>query len=175
MCFTELRTSRLILSPVGWQDMQDILALKMDVLAFSSMLGGVRTPWQVQREMAEDIAYWGAHRIGIYAVHERIKNKKGRFLGITGIHSRKDGRGHALRYALWGWAQGKGYAREAAYAVLTVAHERGYQRIIAVTKESNIASRRVLGGIGMVVEERFLRHGACMLTYASYATDFITP
>lgn len=168
MCFTELRTSRLILSPVGWQDMEDILALKMDVLTFSSMLGGVRTPWQVQKEMAEDIQYWGSHRIGIYVIHERMKNKSRRFLGIAGVHFRHDGRGHALRYALWGWAQGKGYAREAAYVVLTTAHERGYHHIIAVTKENNIASRRVLGGIGMVVEEQFLRHGNQMLTYVSH-------
>ncbi len=150
--------------------MPDILSLKMDVLTFSSMLGGVRTSWQVQKEMAEDILYWGSHRIGIYVVRERIQNKAGQFLGITGIHFRDDGRGHALRFALWEWAQGKGYAREAAYAVLSTAHERGYKRIIAVTKKRNIASRRILGSIGMVVEEEFIRHGNHMLTFASYVT-----
>lgn len=151
--------------------MPDVLALKMDVLTFSCMLGGVRTPWQVQKEMAEDIFYWGAHRIGIYVVRERIQNKACQFLGITGIHMRNDGRGHALRFALWGWAQGKGYAREAAYAVLITAHERGYQRIVAVTKEQNIASRRILGSIGMGVEEQFMRHGNRMLTYVSNISD----
>lgn len=147
--------------------MPDILALKTDVLTFSSMLGGVRTSWQVQKEMAEDILYWGSHRIGIYTVRKHIQNRTGQFLGITGIHLRNDNRGHALRFALWGWAQGKGYAREAVFAVLSAAHERGYQRIVAVTKERNIASRRILGSIGMNVEEQFMRHGYKMLTYVS--------
>ncbi|MCT6896386.1 MAG: GNAT family N-acetyltransferase [Commensalibacter sp.] len=167
MNWLDLRTSRLILSPVNWQDMPDILALKTDVLTFSSMLGGVRSSWQVQKEMAEDILYWGSHRIGIYTVRKHIQNRTGQFLGITGIHLRNDNRGHALRFALWGWAQGKGYACEAAFAVLLAAHERGYQRIVAVTKERNIASRRILGSIGMNVEEQFMRHGYKMLTYVS--------
>lgn len=167
MISSQLYTPRLILSPIGWQDIKDVAALKTNSQAFGHMLGGVRTPLQAAIEMGEDTVYWGCHRIGMYVVRENIKFDQSRFLGITGIHERPDGRGYALRFSLWPWAQGKGYAREAAYAVLIEAHLRGHDRIVAVAKEDNIPSRRVLGGIGMVIEETFMRHGNKMLMYVS--------
>lgn len=167
MNFSYLYTARLILSPIGWQDIQPLIALKSDVPAFSHMLGGVRTLLQVQQELAEDIAYWGCHRIGMYSVWEKQGIAQGKFLGITGIHHRQDGRGYALRFALWQWAQGRGYAREAAYSVLSTAHERGHNRIIAVAKRENIASKRVLMGIGMVMESSFVRDNHEMIIYKS--------
>ncbi|CAI3930246.1 GNAT family N-acetyltransferase [Commensalibacter papalotli (ex Botero et al. 2024)] len=160
-------TPRLILSPIGWADIEDVTALKTDSQAFGHMLGGVRTSLKVAIEMGEDTVYWGCHRIGMYVVRENIKFGHSRFLGITGIHNRPDGRGYALRFSLWPWAQGRGYAREAAYAVLTEAHARGHDRIVAVAKEDNIPSRRVLGGIGMVVEDVFFRHENKMIMYVS--------
>ncbi|CAI3950674.1 Protein N-acetyltransferase [Commensalibacter communis] len=167
MISSELYTPRLILSPVGWQDLEDVVSLKTDSQAFGHMLGGVRTRLKAEIEMAEDTTYWGCHRIGMYVVRENAQLGCSRFLGITGIHHRQDGRGYALRFSLWPWAQGKGYAREAAYAVLIEAHLRGHDRIVAIAKEDNIPSRRVLGGIGMVVEEIFMRHGNKMLMYIS--------
>ncbi|CAK7193560.1 hypothetical protein COMNV_01779 [Commensalibacter sp. Nvir] len=134
------------------------------------MLGGVRTPYQVQAEMAEDIMYWGSHRIGLYTIRKKSLATVGSFLGVTGIHLRPDGKGYALRFALWPWARGNGYAHEAAFAVLTEAHKRGYRRIIAMAREDNIASRRVLGGIGMIVESFFLRKGNKIFVYASEQT-----
>lgn len=165
-----LYTPRLILSPIGWQDLEDVVSLKTDSQAFGHMLGGVRTRLQAEIEMGQDTVYWGCHRIGMYTVHENAQFGHSRFLGITGIHYRQDGRGYALRFSLWPWAQGRGYAREAAYAVLMEAHARGHDRIVAVSKEDNIPSRRVLGGIGMIIEEKFTRNGSKMLTYVSKAS-----
>lgn len=168
MYFSALGTSRLILLPICWQDIHDIMALKSDVGAFSHMLGGVRTRLQVELEMAEDLQSWGQYRIGIYTVHEKkADGSLGQFLGLTGIHNRPDGRGFALRFALWAWARGKGYAREAASVVLNEAHARNLKRVIAITKESNIGSRRILGGIGMHVESSFIRDNHRMLLYVS--------
>jgi RimJ/RimL family protein N-acetyltransferase len=90
------------------------------------------------------------------------------FRGIAGIMQRPDGRGMALRFALQPAWQGRGYASEASAAALRFAHERaGIERIVAAARETNLASRQVLGGIGMVLCETFQRDGERILLYES--------
>ncbi|GBQ63811.1 acetyltransferase [Ameyamaea chiangmaiensis NBRC 103196] len=158
----QLRTPRLIVSPVTWQDIDEVARLKADPGAFGLMLGGVRTRAQSEADMADDLALWARRRVGMFTIHEN-----GRFVGITGLHERPDGRGMGLRFALWPWATGRGLAREAAAAVLNYAHDEGLPRVIAVARETNIASRTILGGIGMRVCDRFDRDGHSMLVFES--------
>jgi RimJ/RimL family protein N-acetyltransferase len=161
-----VRTARLTLVPVNGADLGDLQALKADPRVFAVMLGGVRSPAQTQAELAADIAFWGARGFGIWAIREASPARA--FLGITGLMDRPDGRGIALRFALWPEAQGQGLAREAAGAALRFGHERaGLRRIIAVARASNIASRTVLGAIGMTERESFMRDGNRMILYES--------
>jgi RimJ/RimL family protein N-acetyltransferase len=106
-----LRTARLILTPVGGNDLADLRALKADPLAFAVMQGGVRDYAQTAEDLANDVVAWGRYGFGIWAIREA-----GRFMGLTGLQPRPDGRGVALRFALWPEAQGRGLAREAAFA-----------------------------------------------------------
>ena len=160
---TEIRTARLRLSQVSGADLAALMALKADPSVYALMLGGVRSRWQTIAELAEDIAYWGANGVGMFAVREG-----GAFQGITGIHDRPDGRGKALRFAVWPEARGRGIAREAASAALRFAHEQaGLARIIAVARAENFGSRMVLGSIGMSECDAFLRDGHVMLVYES--------
>jgi RimJ/RimL family protein N-acetyltransferase len=160
-----LRTGRLWLRPVGYADLPDLVRLKADPLVFAVMLGGVRTPEQTARELAEDIGFWGQHGVGMWTVRTAQDEA---FLGLVGLHGRPDGRGIALRFALHAAAQGRGYASEAAGAALRFAHERaGLARVVAVARASNIGSRQVLGGIGMVLCETYLRDGDEVLVYES--------
>ncbi len=158
-----IRTARLLLEPVCAADLPALIALKADPLVYGRMLGGVRSPLQTVDELASDRLYWAMHGVGMFAIRE------GRMLhGITGIHTRPDGRGQALRFAVWPEARGRGIAREAASAALRHAHDQvGLTRIVAVAAADNFASRMVLGSIGMRVCERFPRGGAAMLTYES--------
>jgi len=158
----QIRTARLIVSPVTWRDIEDVANLKADAGAFGLMLGGVRTRAQAEADMAEDLAFWARRRIGIFTIREN-----GTFVGITGLHERPDGRGVGLRFALWPWAAGRGIAREAASAVLTYAHDEGEKRIVAVARETNIASRTILGAIGMRPCETFVRDGHTMVMFES--------
>jgi len=160
-----LRTGRLNLRPVNAVDIPDLIRIKADPLVFGQMLGGVRSPWQVTAELAEDIATWGRFGAGMFAIHERTT-----FHGITGLHERPDGRGLSLRFAVWPDTRGRGIAREAASAALRHAHDRiGIPRIIAVAREDNFASRMILGAIGMREHNAFLRNGHVMLIYESRA------
>ena len=79
----------------------------------------------------------------------------------------RTGRGFALRFALFPWASGRGLAREAASAALNFAHDAGLRRVLAVAAENNMASRTILGGIGMHVSDTFLRNGQTMMVYES--------
>jgi RimJ/RimL family protein N-acetyltransferase len=158
-----VRTARLVLHPVAWADLPDLQAIKSDPAVFAVMLGGVRSPVIAVRELAEDIAFWGAHGVGMWSVREGEK-----FCGIVGIMRRSDGRGMSLRFAFTAAARGRGLGREAAIAALQFAHDRaGLERVVAVAREDNIASRMVLGGIGMRHCETFLRDGSQMLVFES--------
>jgi RimJ/RimL family protein N-acetyltransferase len=160
-----VHTGRLLMRPVSWHDLEDLRALKSDPEVFAVMLGGVRTPAQVADELAEDVAFWGAHGVGMWAVRDVGSEA---FLGYVGLHERPDGRGIALRFALVAASQGRGYASEAAAAALRFAHQRaGLARVIAVARESNFASRMVLGGIGMVECDAYLRDGYRVIVYES--------
>jgi RimJ/RimL family protein N-acetyltransferase len=162
--YATLHTARLLLRPVCHEDLPDLCAIKADPRVFAIMLGGVRTPAQTTQELAEDIAFWGANGIGMWTVREI-----GRFEGLTGIIPRPDGRGLSLRFAFWPDGRGRGLAREAATAALRYAHEHaGLERVIAVAREDNVASRNLLGAIGMRECETFTRDGRTMLVYESF-------
>jgi RimJ/RimL family protein N-acetyltransferase len=163
--FWILHTGRLVLTPVGGADLRDLQAIKADPRLFAVMLGGVLGAAETAEELARDVIAWGANGFGIWAIRERETH---RFVGITGLERRPDGRGVALRFALWPEAQGRGLAREAASAALWFGHDRArLPRIIAVARESNFASRTVLGSIGMTECEAFMQQGHRMLVYES--------
>ena len=162
---TTLRTARLVLTPVGGADLADLQAIKADPRVFAVMLGGVRSPAQTAAELADDVVAWGANGFGIWAIREAAGHK---FVGIAGLERRPDGRGVALRFALWPEEQGRGLAREAAGAALRFGHHQaGLPRIIAVARASNFASRMVLGSIGMTERGGFIRNGWPMVVYES--------
>ena len=158
-----VRTARLVLTPVQWRDLPALQAIKADARVFAPMLGGVRTPEKTAQELADEIALWGARGVGIWVVREND-----RFEGLTGLMQRADGRGMALRFAFWPEARGRGLAREAAGSALRFAHDRaGVGRIVAVAREDNYGSRMVLGGIGMIACETFVRDGYTMIVFES--------
>jgi RimJ/RimL family protein N-acetyltransferase len=162
-----IRTGRLMMTPVAPADLDELRAIKADPRVFAVMLGGVRGPAETAAELAADIACWGANGWGMWTVRD---SGSGEFLGLTGLMQRPDGRGIALRFAFWPDAQGKGLAREAAYAALRFGHDRaGLARIVAVARESNFASRTLLGGIGFRETDGFVRDGHRMVLYESLA------
>ena len=159
-----IRTGRLLLSPYAPHDLADLVRFKADPLTWATMLGGVCSPAQTARDLAGELAFWARHDVGMWTA----RDAGGALLGVTGLHERPDARGVALRFAFAPATRGHGFAREAAGAVLRDAHDRGgLTRVVAVTKEGNFASRRVLGGIGMRETGQFRRGGSTMLVFES--------
>ena len=165
-----LRTARLALTPVNGADLPDLVAIKADPRVFAVMLGGVRSVAETHEELARDVRAWGANGFGIWSLREGE-----RFVGIAGLERRTDGRGVALRFALWPEAQGRGLAREAAAAALRFGHvDAGLARIVAVARASNFASRMVLGAIGMRECGGFVQAGWDMVAYESAKTKHLS-
>lgn len=159
-----LTTARLSLLPPGPEHLPDLIRLKADERVFGFMLHGTRSPERTREELEDDMEFWLVRGYGTWSVFERAT---GDFLGIVGLMERPDGRGVALRFALWPECRGKGYAREAAAATLEFGHRAGLKRIIAVARESNLASRGVLADIGMRACAEFRHQGHRMLVFES--------
>ncbi len=157
-------TARLSLLPPGPEHLPELVRLKGDEAAFGLMLHGVRSPERTREELEDDMEFWLVRGYGTWSVFERAT---GDFLGLCGLMERPDGRGVALRFALWPWCRGKGYAREAASATVDFGHRTGLPRIIAVARETNEASRAVLTDIGMRPAGEFSHQGHRMLVFES--------
>jgi RimJ/RimL family protein N-acetyltransferase len=159
-----LTTARLSLLPPGPEHLPDLVRLKADERVFGLMLHGVRSPERTREELEDDMEFWLVRGYGTWSVFER---ESGEFLGICGMMERPDGRGVALRFALWPECRGKGFAREAASAALEFGHRAGLARIIAVARETNAASCGVLTDIGMRECGEFQHQGHRMLVFES--------
>ena len=160
-----VRTGRMELRPASYIDLPDLMGLKADPLVYAVMLGGVRTAAETAAELAEDIMFWGRHGIGTWVARTVDTNS---FLGHVGMHERHDGRGTALRFAFAANTHGRGYASEAAGAALRFGHERaGMPRIVAFARQTNVASRQVLGSIGMIEYDSFVRDQERVVAYES--------
>ena len=153
-----------MLLPVGLENLPELVRLKADPRVFSAMLHGVRTPERTREELEDDTTFWQVRGYGTWAVHSLADES---FLGITGLMERPDGRGVALRYALWPEVRGHGYAREAAGAALAFGHRAGLARVIAVARETNGPSRAVLTDIGMRKCDEYRYQGHRMLVFES--------
>jgi len=159
-----LSTARLSLLPPGPEHLPDLVRLKADERVFGHMLHGVRSPERTREELEDDIEFWLVRGYGTWSVFERAS---GGFLGICGLMERPDGRGVALRFALWPECRGKGFAREAAAASLEFGHRAGLPRIIGVARETNAASRAVMADIGMREAGVFRHQGHRMVLFES--------
>lgn len=160
-----LQTGRLLLTPVTWSDLPDLVALKGDPRAYAVMLGGVRSRTAVADELAQEMADWARLGFGMWSIRTVGAS---RFVGVAGLQERVDGRGVGLRFALVAGETRQGFASEASGAVLRFGHNQAdLERIVAVAREDNIASRQVLGAIGMREDSRFVRDGRQMLIFAS--------
>lgn len=142
---SELSTPRLRLTPVGSSDAEFVLEILNDP-GWLANIGdrGVRTLEQAQGYIADRFAgkAWWVVREGA----------SGEPLGLCGVVPTRPGlETPDLGYAFLARHSGKGYATEAAKAVL--GHARGplgFSRLAAITTLSNTPSQRVLEKLGFV-------------------------
>lgn len=139
----QLQTARLLLRPVAARDEAAILA-NMNNLDVSGWLASVPVPYTVAdfNRFVGEIARPGE----TFAVEDAEG-----FAGIVGA-------GEELGYWFAPRAQGRGYATEAAKAILAAQFARCDSDVISGYFEGNARSARVLEKLGFAETGRYLRH-----------------
>ena len=139
-------TERLILRPLDKRDVDAIYRMRGD----ADVMRFIREP-QNRRESADWVelvsSRWANERIGFCAMLEK---SSGGFVGWCGIWRLKETGELEIGYAVAKEFWGKGLAAEAALAFLDYAFdELNQEKIVAVARPENAASRRVMEKLGM--------------------------
>jgi RimJ/RimL family protein N-acetyltransferase len=137
-----LRTERLTLTPPTADDAPFVLELLNDP-GWIRNIGdrGVRTPEAARAYIADRFGKtpWFV-----------VRDPAGEPVGMCGLVEREGLDSPDIGYAYLQRHSGRGYATEAARAVLSYARETlGHPRIVAITTPDNTASQRVLEKIGL--------------------------
>lgn len=145
-----LDTARLTLRPLRPDDAEAHYAV-VDSDPRVTWLGVARSPEEARRYVADKAALWGRQGFGPYAVIERAS---GAFLGHGGLEPLRETGETQLGYYLGQPAWGRGLATELGRAVLAEAFgPLGLERVAAIVRPHNAASRRVLAKLGFHHEQ----------------------
>ncbi|HST19195.1 MAG TPA: GNAT family N-acetyltransferase [Gaiellaceae bacterium] len=147
-----LATERLRLRPFREED-RDVVACWNADPVFTRHLAGVQTRAQSDAAFDRWQRHWDEHGFGLLAVEWAAT---GDVLGRSGPQYHRAWPddpevGWALDPAWWG----RGIATEAgAASIAWVFGELDFARVVSITTEANIASRRVMAKLGLVLHER---------------------
>ena len=142
-----LETTRLILRPMNEADADAVFAMRSD----ADVMRFIR-PMQMKRSEAQGwinlvSSRWETEKIGFCAV---IEKASGKFIGWCGLWRLQETKETEVGYALFKEFWSKGFAVEAAEAVLRYGfNDLNLEKIVAVAEPENKNSRRVMERIGM--------------------------
>lgn len=150
-----LETPRLTLEPITRGDVGPLHALLLEPAVRRYLLDGVEISraW-VEDAVLESESDFRTHGFGLWRI--RARSEDGALVGLTGLRRFPGASEPQLLYALAPRFWGRGYATEAAAAVVRHAFDDlGFRRILASTDSPNLDSLRVMERLGM----RFLEAG----------------
>jgi ribosomal-protein-alanine N-acetyltransferase len=147
-CSKEIRTNRLCLRRFSKEDLDAYAKIMGDhEIGKWFPKGNGYTREESKKSLDNTIKHWDKHGFGIWAITDK---KKKSLLGRCGLNLITETSEVEVDFVLAKDCWGNGYATEAAKAAL--AYGFGIlklDRIIALVKPDNIASRRVIEKIGM--------------------------
>lgn len=154
-----IETDRLILRHIAPADAAFIHELLTDA-DFLAQIGdrGVKTLEDAERVIPERfVAGYAAKGFGMWLVEGKAEGTR---LGMAGLVDR-DGLDHVdLGYAFLPAARGRGYALEAARAVIDWATAHGIAPVVAIVSPGNTRSIAVLDALGLVPDRHVRLPGA---------------
>lgn len=148
-------TERLVLRAYEEADLDQLHTVLYSDEAAMRLLGGPRDLPGTRAALERSISQ---QDFGGYSFWPVIERESGLMCGEAGLFPlAPDGPEVALGYAFGSAYWGRGYATEAASAVIAEAFGAlGMDRLVAITREANLGSRRVLAKLGF--REQGLRH-----------------
>jgi RimJ/RimL family protein N-acetyltransferase len=149
-----LETERLVLRTFVEADLDNLCELDGDPAVMHFLTGGAPTPREVIRDQILPSFLRSYERHSGFGVWAAIEKASGDFIGWFSFRP-PDGAppgvvalGYRLRCSAWG----RGYATEAARALIRNGFtELGVQRVYATTYQDNLASRRVMEKAGLTL------------------------
>lgn len=148
---TEIITPRLLLRPATAADRAELHRLEQDPEVMRYLNGGRPTPLEPDEEAAEGFMMPRGPEDGLWVV---VEPQTGSFLGWVSLRVQDEAGDLGYRFRREAW--GRGYATEAAAAVLADAFERlALSRVTAQTMAVNLASRRLMERLGMLHARTF--------------------
>ncbi len=151
--FAPLRTDRLVLRPFTEADAEDFAARRSDPEI--AMYQAWRIPYTVEKAL--EVIRESEHHEGPVPAHwfqldvQRVAD--GRTVGDVAVYLHEHGHTAEIGYTLHSWARRKGYATEAAAALIEyLVDVTGVHRIEAATHPDNERSIAVLTRLGFQPE-----------------------
>lgn len=176
---TRFETERLALRPVQPRDLDDLAILEGDPAKMKYI-----SPPLSRHHMKETldwmISEWNRVRYGWFAVFEK---ESGKFVGQAGLqcfeHNPKSGLPE-LSFVLCRGSWGKGYALEAARAVLCFGFQQhNFEKIVSVLHPDNLPPQKTLLALGFsCLNERTAYGNRCRyyeITYEEFAARNPSP
>ena len=151
----ELDTLRLRLRPFTLHDHEAHASIYSDPAVMQYMPRGPLTLAAARQAsfavLRQFMAHWDRHAFGVWAITEKTT---GTLLGQCGLRFLPELQEVEVLYLLARAHWGQGLASEAAGAALAYGFDQAnLERIIALTKPENTASRRVMEKLGMQYEK----------------------
>jgi len=148
-------TERLAMRAYEADDLRQLHAVLYSDEAAMALLGGPRDLAGTRAALERTISQ---QELGGFSFWPVIERESGLLCGEAGLFPlAPDGPDVALGYAFGSAHWGRGYATEAARAVVAEAFgPLGMDHLVAITREANFGSRRVLAKLGF--RQHGLRH-----------------
>lgn len=169
----EIETNRLRLRLFTPQDLDDLYSLYSDPDVMRYVGKGVRTRQETEKGLFFMIEHY-KHGFGLWVV---VHKAKGQFIGRCGLcyldNTPEIELGYTFVKAYWN----RGLATEASLASLRYGFEElKLERIVAIAKPENYASRRVMEKVGMNYEKDAYYYNTDVVYYSisrqAYHTQF---
>jgi ribosomal-protein-alanine N-acetyltransferase len=157
-----VETSRLLLRPMSLGDLDALFSLfsDPDIIKYLAPTKPMDRD-EVEAALQSIIAHWERHGFGRLAV---IHKDDGKVIGYSGLRMLEGTPEVIYTVAKQYW--GAGLATEAAKASLRFGFENlGFERIVAIAKPENLASRHILEKIGLQFQGESNYYGHTMAFY----------
>jgi RimJ/RimL family protein N-acetyltransferase len=155
-----IRTERLLLRAFVPGDLAAVSAMQTDEDVVRYLEWGPRTSEEIAESLRKKIAATGIHDRGDVLSLAAVLPDTGEVVGDLILHcvSEVDERGE-IGFIVSPAHGGKGYATEAARALLRIAFDEvGFRRVVGLVESRNVASTRVLEKLGMRLEAHFVEN-----------------
>ncbi|MEA5564086.1 GNAT family N-acetyltransferase [Anabaena sp. UHCC 0399] len=158
----EIETTRLILRHFSLDDFDSLFRLYSDAEVMRYL--SPRTKAQTQASLIKHIQHWQEHNLGMWAV---VYKDSGKMIGRCGLGFLDTTPEVELGYVLDKSYWNMGLGTEASQATLKYGFLKvKLDRIVAIARPENIASRRVIEKVGMKYQKHAHYYGQDVVYYA---------